>query len=504
MSISSQNNNRPQKIKVIDILPPDEVAVDLADNQDDVNQEKNSDSAQFVDEVPSDSESSVQINQYQDEEVLIEPKQDYFDERREGLDSEEFTSLGDFLTSSMDKDSGPCSFLPKISLPSNLVSLKGFFKIILLIFPFILLALFGIFALSSAEIKITPKQEDFDFVFNIKGDTGINAVDSEQNAVPLELFQVERTISQDIQSTGREVRESKAHGTITVYNTYSSSPQTLVETTRFVSDNGKLFRTKKTVTIPGATVEAGKIIPSSLAVEVEAAEAGEAYNIGPSTFSIPGFKGTPKYTVFYGKSNESMTGGLRGEVAVVSQNDIDEALNNLTSQVREEAQGELTRKIPQNLKLIDGSREVKITEVQKPEAGQEGERFKLSVRAFARALSFDENDLNNLIKENIRKNFSSQEKELVLDSLNVIYTLNKFPDFEEGILDTNLKVQGKVFCKLDKDIIKQALAGKSEAALKEYLNANQAIEKAQISLWPFWLKKIPEDSNKIKIKILIP
>jgi len=101
--------------------------------------------------------------------------------------------------------------------------------------------------------------------------------------------------------------EYKATGIITIYNTYSSSPQTLVKTTRFVSEGGKLFRTTKTIVVPGADASSGKIVPGSTTVEVIASEPGNEYNIGPSTFSIPGFKGTPKYLAFYGESFSAFT-----------------------------------------------------------------------------------------------------------------------------------------------------------------------------------------------------
>jgi len=101
----------------------------------------------------------------------------------------------------------------------------------------------------------------------------------------------------------------KASGTIIVFNEYSSDSQLLIASTRFLSSNGKIFRTTKNIYVPGTKTENDEIIPGSIDVEVLADYWGDEYNIGSSDFTISGFKGTAKYTDFYGKSNTAMSGG---------------------------------------------------------------------------------------------------------------------------------------------------------------------------------------------------
>lgn len=102
---------------------------------------------------------------------------------------------------------------------------------------------------------------------------------------------------------------TKASGTITAFNEYGSESQLLIASTRFLSSNGKIFRTTKDIYIPGANIIDDEIIPSSIDVEVMADYWGSEYNIGPSDFTIPGFKGTVKYVSLYGKSDTAMSGG---------------------------------------------------------------------------------------------------------------------------------------------------------------------------------------------------
>ena len=186
----------------------------------------------------------------------------------------------------------------------------------------------GIFlyvVLPKAEVRLEPKKDRIVFDLASRVDTQRSGVDLAKNIIPGQFLESSVERSQDFLSSGREIREERAQGIITVYNEYSSSPQTLVENTRFISQDGKLFRSAKTVVVPGASISEGKIVASNIDMEAIAQEAGEGYNVGPSTFSIPGFKGTPKYTAFYGKSSNSMEGGFIGEVEVVTADDLKQA-----------------------------------------------------------------------------------------------------------------------------------------------------------------------------------
>jgi len=112
---------------------------------------------------------------------------------------------------------------------------------------------------------------------------------------------------------------TKASGIITAFNEYGSEPQLLIASTRFLSSNGKIFRTTKDVYVPGAQLNDDEIIPSSIDVEVMADYLGAEYNISPSDFTIPGFKGTVKYESLYGKSNTAISGG---SMKTIEDNDL--------------------------------------------------------------------------------------------------------------------------------------------------------------------------------------
>ena len=94
-------------------------------------------------------------------------------------------------------------------------------------------------------------------------------------------------------------------------------------TTRFVTPDGKLFRLVSSVTVPGAQVTNGQIVPSSIDAPVAADQPGDAYNVGPvNKLTIPGFQGSPKYNAFYGQLASGTSGGFVGTKAVPTAADI--------------------------------------------------------------------------------------------------------------------------------------------------------------------------------------
>lgn len=249
------------------------------------------------------------------------------------------------------------------------------------------------FFLPKAQIIINPKKEDIRFEAEIVADKNIDMVDLKNDKIPAQVFQIETEDSRKFPTTGEKDVEEKAKGTITVYNQYSSSEQTLVKTTRFLAESGKIFRLTENVIIPGATIDEGKIIASSKEVTVEADETGEAYNIAPSKFTIPGFEGTPKYTAFYGQSAEAMKGGAKGKMRVATKSDIDGATQIVSLDLKNKVKDEFNKKIPIDLKMLDNSQVLEVVSTDSTlEPDDPGKEFTITVKVKAWGLAFKEND----------------------------------------------------------------------------------------------------------------
>ena len=376
--------------------------------------------------------------------------------------------------------------------------------LISVIFILILAGIFSYFTpphlWGGAEIEIWPESDVLTFKTKITGDTSIEKIDFSNKITPAKIFEAEKTITEEFPSSGRVLKEKKAEGIIRVYNNYSTSPQVLVATTRFVSADGKLFRSIEKVTIPGGKYGEGKFVPGYLDIKVRADKSGPEYNIRPTTFSIPGFAGTALYTKFYGKSFQPMKGGEIKEVLVVTQKDLDRAKEILVKKAKEEAEAVLKDKISPEFDLLKDALETKILETTPlAQAGQEIERFTFQVKAKSKAIVFKLKDIEDFALDFISPQILPGKK-VLSNSLKMNYSPENI-DFGQGKITLSLEMTAKIFSDIDEVSLKKALSGKTLTETEIFLRNQPQIIKAKVRLLPFWVKKIPEDLRKIEVKL---
>ncbi|TET84529.1 MAG: hypothetical protein E3J36_01055 [Candidatus Nealsonbacteria bacterium] len=392
-------------------------------------------------------------------------------------------------------------YRPRLKKPEFKISKKlssSFFIPLVLI----LIGIFCYFTLSKAEIEIWPESEVLTFETKLTIDKTAENVDLLNKVIPGKIFEAEKTITEEFSSSGAVLKEKKAEGIIRVYNDYSTSPQVLIARTRFVSADGKLFRTPTKITIPGGHYENGKFVPGYLDVQVKADQPGPEYNIGPSTFSIPGFAGTARYTKFYGKSFQAMTGGFREEVPQVTQEDLDQAQKILEEKALKDCKTALKEKISPEFILLDDILDSKIIEtfsLARPK--EELEKFSFQVKASSTALVFKTEDAENFARDFILSQIP-EDKQLYQESLKITYSLENV-NLELAKAALSLQMEAKIYSDIDTENLKKGLSRKSLTEAKLFLEDQPQITQVLVKFWPFWVKKVPEDIEKIKIKLNI-
>lgn len=370
-----------------------------------------------------------------------------------------------------------------------------------LVFTLLAAGVFFFGLIPRTTITIVPERESVRIDIDIQASSNLSRPDAEGN-IPAQFVTVEKDLSKNFIPSGvQEVRE-KAKGTITIYNAHSSSPQTLVETTRLVSQDGKTFRTTKTVVVPGALLEEGRVIPSSIDVEVIAAEAGEEYNISPSTFSVPGFKGTPKYTGFYGKSTASMSGGFVGEAKIATKDDIEKAKETLESELFGAVREDFNQRLPRELVLLEEAKKEEIVEIMVDKnAGDAADSFTVAGRANISGILFEESHVREVVETTLLGHFEDRELSLEGLSVSLLYR-NVHVDFSAETLMFSVHIEQSLARRVDTNEIKEALRGKDEIEVRKYLGSREDIESARVVFFPrFLVRTVPDDPSKIEVVI---
>jgi hypothetical protein len=379
---------------------------------------------------------------------------------------------------------------PQVSLPKiRFNQILFLFLASLLIFLFILS-----FSFSKAEIKIWPEVEEVSFVETITVDTKTETKNLEKKVIPGKIFEIEEVFSDSFNSTGKVLK--KAEGTIRLFNEYTTKDEVWKEGTRFVSSDGKLFKSKDKIYVPGAKIKNGKIEASFVDVPVIAAEGGSQYNIGPSEFSVVAFKGSPRYFKYYGKSFEPMKGG--GEFPQVLKEDLERAERELINLANQKAKEILKSKLSSDLSFSPDAIEISVLEKNSnAKEGEEKERFDFQIKVKIATILFFKDDLFEFAKEYLFTKIE-KEKDVYLPSVKTELK-GEVKNFELGKATFQLKTGAKVYPKLDLLAIKKAIAGKNLEETKFFLLNQKGVSKAKIEIFPFWIKKIPDDLKRIEI-----
>lgn len=352
----------------------------------------------------------------------------------------------------------------------------------------------------SATVTVWPKEETVEFEMDMSGRTDISAADAQKALIPLERVRVEKEVVKEFPASGKRQVVSRSKGLVTVYNEFSSAPQPLVATTRFRLGDGKIFRTPKAVVIPGAKIDGGSITAGTVEIEVIADEPGESYNVPPSRFSIPGFAGTPRQDAFYAISAEPMAGGFDGVTPVVEEADIANARSVLVEQETPLIEAELQKKLPPGLIAISGGMHSAAGSASaSPAAGEPGASFTLTLQMLAEALLFAEDDVLRVVEPNIAEHLATQYT-AVPETRHIDYTLKQI-DTAIGRLVFTTLVTLKTQAVVDTRELVLELVGMPIGNTQKFFDGQSKVERADLSLWPFWARNLPDDAERISVII---
>ncbi len=330
-------------------------------------------------------------------------------------------------------------------------------------------------------------------------DTSVARTAPKERLIPAERLEIDRKILQEFEATGKKFIEERARGKVKIFNKFSSSPQQLVSSTRFLAEGGVLYRLGQAITIPGAKIEEGKVVPQFIEIELVADKPGPGGNTnGELTLHIPGFKGTPKYEGFYAVANAGFAGGFMGEARVVSRDDLKNSEIVATKKIYEELLQELTRKIPPEFKLVDALREIQIKKISAPREGTQRDKFTVEVEAEARALVFREKDIFLLLRELVLKGDTS--KDLIPETANLNYKIRGI-DFAKGRGEVTIRGDLKVKSIINQTELAEIVSGKKEGTIIETLKGRNDLAAFRLSFFPPWRSKAPQSIGKVKVVV---
>jgi hypothetical protein len=369
---------------------------------------------------------------------------------------------------------------------------------------FIGVILFVFLGSAKAQLIIRPKSEKVSFQIKTEASIALPAVNAEFNKIPGQQIDVKKEETGIFPLSGQKDVVQKATGEIIIYNK-GLTEQKLVATTRFESKDGFIFRIPQSVVVPAGKSTVSGITPGSVKAVVNADRPGKEYNIGPNSFTIPGFQGNPKFDEFYATSEKPMVGGFIGVAKVVSETDYSSAVESLKTKLKEEISGSLKSQLG-NLKMAGSAQVVFEEPIANAKIGEapinaegKSEELKITLAGRYKTVGFSESDIVNLAKTYIS---NVKKMELAEKGLSFSYQDPVLSQNGQDLKFTTV-VSGTAFMVIKEEKIKNDILGLDSEAVRLYFNNQKEIESVRIFLSPFWVKTISKNPDKVQLQLVI-
>lgn len=363
----------------------------------------------------------------------------------------------------------------------------------------VVILLLFFFVPGNVRVIIKPASSPLNTQFKTSISNEFTSVDSTFNKLPGQLFELQETVTKEFIATGEKQVAQKSKGTIVVSNAYGSAPQTLIATTRFESAAGLMFRTLRTVTVPGTTVKNGEIIPGTVSVEIIADKAGAEYNIDPTTFKIPAFKergDMERYGKFTAVSSAPIVGGAVGLAKVVTDTDFVQAKRDATNELERRLRDILAKESSGLSTVSSASLSIDSLE-STAQPDQAAEKFTITTKGSLKTMGFRDSDLETLVTEYAKKNYDVVviPEQVKVDLNDPVYNDSR------GVLEVTVSIAGPGYMQIDSKDIAKNLGGKPEPDIRTYLQKVSGVDSAKVILSPFWIRKVPNNPDRIRVEL---
>ncbi len=346
------------------------------------------------------------------------------------------------------------------------------------------------FSASRAIIKVTPTTTavETDFVYDVITDGG----SLESGVLPGVLYETEVEGTGVGQATGSEILQGESIGQVTLINKRDEA-QTLVKTTRLITQDGILLRLSDRVDIPAR---------GEIEADVYADDPNAFEELEPTTFTIPGlWEGLQSQVYAESKATIKSSGE---KILVVKSIDIVTASDALTEQLYNQAIKLFEDQLPNdNFVSLVVSKQV-LEEDADVKEGAKQDEFNVTLKIKVKMIGLDQNKIIEVAGDRLKQAVPAGQDLLSVSMEKLTYKVQDYNDSDKTA-KVKVHVEGDSVIKADNEIFdKDKMVGLSPKGVELYLASFDNVESVQVELSPFWVKKIPKLKDHLDIVIVNP
>lgn len=351
------------------------------------------------------------------------------------------------------------------------------------------------FLFEHATITITPKS----MPFVASTSDSFTAVKDAPEGLSFTLMSVEGSESTTIPGIESGTVSEKARGTVVLYNAYRSTSYPLVNRTRLESPDGRIYRIDRAVTIPGYKKTGNTITPGSVEVTVTADVGGEAGNIEQVDFTIPGLAGTSQAAKIYARAKTPISGGISGRVYSVEDGLVDAKVAELTTQLKDTITAKTNAQIPEGYVLLEGASRFVINDELASAYSKEA-NVPVAVTGVLHAFLLKEDALARAIAQEYVSQYGGAPVSLPNTETFALRTTNTL---DENLKELTFSLDGgaNIVWVVETENLKETLAGEKKSNLSELLEDEVSVERAEVTIRPFWKQSFPDETKRITISV---
>lgn len=361
----------------------------------------------------------------------------------------------------------------------------------------------AIFFAPSVKMMVAVRTADNNFSENVTLST--SGKDSPKSGkFLLTEYKHDDEANTEFDATGEKDVGNKAHGQIVAFAYFRDYGSVSIPNGAIFNYNGLKFAANNSATInyqkdskcenTGNDAEIAKNgCRRSVTIGVTAIEAGDKYNVGAGHDWSSNLNGVKAY------SDSGMSGGTSRIVKIVRQSDVEKAKAQL--ETNKDQKKKLLSKIPKDVSAIDSSYKVTATDpVSSPAVGAEAPNGKAKLSAVTHYVIYgvDKSSIKKFIQKSTKPDIAEDQK---------IYSFGKprFEGFSEsnGGFSAKLKTIYKTGPKVNESEILEKSKGRKIGEVQSLIKSINGVSDVKVEPSFFWVHSIPNDPNRISIKIKV-
>ena len=386
----------------------------------------------------------------------------------------------------------------KIKIP-NFKKFKIIIVLVVLIFLIGIVGYVALAVLPSATIDINTNSSNVNANVSFTVDPSTSSINLASNTIPAKQVKTTKTYSATVNATGQQNNGTKASGSV-IFNVCEVQPPftnpSSIPAGTGITQNNLTYVTDSTATFSYNTTNSQCVLYSSGNINITAQQGGSSYNTqnNNTSFSVPGYSGV--------SATGGTSGGTDNMVTIVSQNDITNAQNKITTNnnsVKSSLSSQLYQDGYYPITMTFNSSQPTVTENN--QVGSQNSSVTVTESITYTMYGVFKKDLNTLLSNNVSSQVGNSESILSTGLNNASFSYTNGNTNPTQITVQSTAIVGP---NINVGLIKSQVEGKKIAQIKNIVESNSNVTSVKVSLSPFYVSTAPNNPSKIHVHIAKP